>query len=133
MTLIDTAGMHADGAAETLVGEAIAGRRGVAFDLLPWCRARGVPVMADAPVEQGRLLGHRETPRIAERHGATPVQVTLAWVLRGDGVIAIPKAGNPQHVRENVGALDLTLAADDLAALDRALPPPRRARPLEMR
>jgi diketogulonate reductase-like aldo/keto reductase len=88
--------------------------------------------MAYSPVEQGRLLGHAEIARIAARHGATPAQVTLAWVLREDGVIAIPKAGDPRHVRENLGALDLTLTEEDLAALDRAFPPPRRARALEM-
>jgi diketogulonate reductase-like aldo/keto reductase len=108
------------------------GRRGIEFDLLPWCRARGVPIMAYSPVEQGRLLGHAEIARVAARHGATAAQVTLAWVLREDGVIAIPKAGDPRHVRENLGALDLALTAEDLAAMDRAFPPPRRARPLEM-
>jgi diketogulonate reductase-like aldo/keto reductase len=107
------------------------GRRGIEFDLLPWCRARGVPIMAYSPVEQGRLLGHAEIARIAARHGATAAQVTLAWVLREDGVIAIPKTGDPRHVRENLGALDLTLTAEDFAALDRAFPPPRRARALE--
>jgi diketogulonate reductase-like aldo/keto reductase len=108
------------------------GRRGIEFDLLPWCRARGVPVMAYSPVEQGRLLGHREIGRIAARHGATPAQVILAWVLRGDSVIAIPKAGRIAHVRENARALDLALDTDDLAAIDRAFPPPAKARPLEM-
>jgi diketogulonate reductase-like aldo/keto reductase len=107
-------------------------RRGIEFDLLPWCRRQAVPVMAYSPVEQGRLLGHREIGRIAARHGATPAQVILAWVLRGEGVIAIPKAGRVAHVRENARALELALDADDLAAIDRAFPPPAKARPLEM-
>ncbi len=107
-------------------------RRGVEYDLLPWCRERGVPVMAYSPVEQGRLLGHPMLEQIARGHGATPAQVALAWLLRQDGIIAIPKAGTTAHVQDNRAALDVRLTEDDLAALDRAFPPPTRATPLEM-
>jgi diketogulonate reductase-like aldo/keto reductase len=108
-------------------------RRGIELDLLPWCRARGIPVMAYSPFEQGRLL--RDAPalaRVAERHGATPAQIALAWILRLDGVNAIPKAGTPAHVEENRAALDLRLTREDLAELDAAFPPPEEAQPLEM-
>lgn len=59
-------------------------------------------------------------------------QVALAWVLRQDGVIAIPRAARPAHVRENRAALDLHLPEPDLAELDRAFPPPTTPRPLEI-
>jgi diketogulonate reductase-like aldo/keto reductase len=107
-------------------------RRGIEYNLMPWCRRRSIPIMAYSPVEQGRLLGHPTVKRVAERHDATPAQVALAWVLRQDGIIAIPKAGTLEHVRENRRALDLELTQQDLAALDRAFPPPTRPRPLEM-
>lgn len=107
-------------------------RRGVEYDLLPWCRARRMPVMAYSPIEQARLLRNRALKRVAERHGATTAEVALAWVLRDEGVIAIPKAGRPEHVRENFGALELKLAPEDLAELDRAFPPPKGPVPLEM-
>jgi diketogulonate reductase-like aldo/keto reductase len=107
-------------------------RRGIEHDLTPWCSRQRVPIMAYSPVEQGRLLRHRELQAIAQRHKATPAQVALAWVLRHDGVIAIPKAGSVAHVKENFGALDVRLTAEDFAALDRAFPPPRGAKPLEM-
>ena len=107
-------------------------RRDIEHDLLPWCLKRHVPIMAYSPVEQGRLLRHRELVRVAKRHEATPAQVALAWTLRQDGVIAIPKAGNVAHVKENRGALDLHLTADDLAGLDKAFPPPREPSSLEM-
>jgi diketogulonate reductase-like aldo/keto reductase len=100
--------------------------------MMPWCRRRSIPIMAYSPVEQGRLLGHPTVKRIAERHDATPAQVAPAWMLRQDGIIAIPKAGTVDHVRENRRALDLELTQQDLAALDRAFPPPTRPRPLEM-
>jgi diketogulonate reductase-like aldo/keto reductase len=107
-------------------------RRGVEWDLLPWCVQHGRPIMAYSPIEQGRLLRHPVLEAVAERLGATPGQVALAWVLRLDGVAAIPKAGTPQHVMENRGALDLRLSAADLAMLDRAFPPPRGPQPLAM-
>jgi len=80
-------------------------RRGIEYDLLPWCRARGIPIMAYSPLEQGKLAKHKTVKAIAERLDATASQVALAWVLRQPGVIAIPKAGHPEHVRENLGAL----------------------------
>ena len=47
-------------------------------------------------------------------------------------MIVIPKATQPDHVRDNIKALDVKLDAEDLAALDAAFPPPKRASPLEM-
>jgi diketogulonate reductase-like aldo/keto reductase len=107
-------------------------RRAIEYDLVPWCRARGIPIMAYSPVEQGRILKHPELRRVAARHQATPAQVALAWVIRNDEVVAIPKAGDPDHVRDNRGALDVQLTEADLDELDHAFPPPTQARPLEM-
>jgi diketogulonate reductase-like aldo/keto reductase len=101
-------------------------RRGIEFDLLPWCQRSDVPVMAYSPIEQGRVLRHLTLKTIAARLGATPAQVALAWVLRQDGVCAIPESGNPEHVRDNRGALDVRLTPEDLADLDEAFPPPDR-------
>src|SRR5215472_12940119 len=100
-------------------------RRGPEWDLLPWCRERGIAVMAYTPLGQGSLLHDRTLAEIARRRGATPAQVALAWLLRQQGTIVIPKASHPEHVRENRGALDLAVTEDDLGALDRAFPPPK--------
>jgi diketogulonate reductase-like aldo/keto reductase len=107
-------------------------RRGVEWRLLPWCREHHMPVMAYSPLEQGRLVGKPALAQIAERHRVTTLQVALAWVLRLDGVIAIPKAVDPAHVRANRVAADLVLTEEDVAQLDRAFPPPQRETPLEM-
>jgi diketogulonate reductase-like aldo/keto reductase len=107
-------------------------RRGVEHDLLPWCRARGISVMAYSPLEQGRLLTNKTLNALADRLNATSAQIALAWILRQPGVLAIPKAGHPDRVRENRRAVDVHLAADDLAALDRTFRPPTRKTPLEM-
>ena len=106
-------------------------RRGPEFDLLPWMRARGMPLMAYSPLEQGRL--HNDgLSRMAGARGVTPLQIALAWVLRQPDVIAIPKAGSRAHVERNLAAADLDLTNAELAELDRFLPPPRRKVPLEM-
>ncbi|HEX2552127.1 MAG TPA: aldo/keto reductase [Microvirga sp.] len=107
-------------------------RRGPEFDLLPWMAARALPLMAYSPVEQGRLPRSGALHDIARRHGASPFQVALAWLLRRPDVTAIPKAGRPDHVRDNHRALALALDDEDLAAIDAAFPPPKRRRPLEM-
>jgi diketogulonate reductase-like aldo/keto reductase len=107
-------------------------RRGIEFDLLPWCDRHHVPVMAYSPIEQGALLDQPALQRIAGRHQATPAQIGLAWVLRLENIIAIPKAGTPDHVRENREALDLALTQEDFAELDRVFAPPTRKKGLEM-
>jgi len=107
-------------------------RRGVEYDLMPWCNARSMPVMAYSPLEQGRLTGDGGLAGVARRHGVTEMQAALAWVLDRDGVIAIPKAARLEHVRQNRAALDIRLTADDRAALDAAFPPPLAKRPLDI-
>ncbi|HEY3899236.1 MAG TPA: aldo/keto reductase [Chthoniobacter sp.] len=114
--------------------------RGIEWDLLPWCQERGIVTMAYCPIDQptghtGRrspLLTHGVAQEAARRHGATPAQIALAWLLQRD-VVAIPKASQPKHVRENRRAAELRLAAEDLQELDEAFPPPRRKQPLAMR
>jgi diketogulonate reductase-like aldo/keto reductase len=107
-------------------------RRGIEWDLLPWCRRNGIPVMAYSPIEQGRIPARGILQSIADRHDATPFQVALTWVLAQDGVVAIPKASDPDHVRANRAAADLDLTPEDLAALDKEFPPPKGPRALEM-
>lgn len=107
-------------------------RRGIEHDLLDFQQARSMPVMAYSPIEQGELVGHDVLEQIAAAHGATSAQVALAWVLGRPGVVAIPKTSNPDRMAENLGAVELRFTETDLAALDRAFPPPRRKQPLEM-
>ncbi|OBQ67698.1 aldo/keto reductase [Mesorhizobium erdmanii] len=107
-------------------------RRGLEFDLAPWSRKRGIPLMAYSPVEQGALARNARLDAVAARHNATAAQIALAWVMHQEGVIAIPKASSQEHVRQNFAALDIKLTSQDLAELDRAFPPPTRKRGLEM-
>ncbi len=107
-------------------------RRGIEADLLPWCRDRGIPIMAYSPIEQGRLLHDRMLTAVAIRHRATPAQIALAWALRQRDMMVIPKASSEAHVRENRAALDIKLTEQDLGELNRAFPPPKGPRPLEL-
>jgi aldehyde reductase len=107
-------------------------RRGVEWDLLPWLRSRGVPVMAYSPIEQARLLRHKGLQAFSQHHGMTPAQTALAWLLAQEGVIAIPKSASLAHLRENAAAAEITLTAGQLAELDRLFAPPDKASPLEM-
>jgi diketogulonate reductase-like aldo/keto reductase len=107
-------------------------RRGTEWELIPWCRERKIAIMAYTPIEQGRMLRHKALGEVAARHNATPAQVALAWLLRQDGMIVIPKASKPEHVRENRGALEVKLTDDDLGVLDRAFPPPKARTALGM-
>jgi diketogulonate reductase-like aldo/keto reductase len=107
-------------------------RRGIEAGLLPWCRDRGIPIMAYSPIEQGRLLRDRALTAVAICHRTATAQIALAWALRQPDMMVIPKAATLEHVRENRAALDIRLTDQDLAELDHAFPPPRRRRPLEL-
>ena len=109
------------------------GERGPEFDLLPWQRERRMPLMAYCPIDQGALATHPVLRQVAARHGASAAQVALAALLAQDGVMSIPKSADPTRLQENWDAQRLRLSAEDLAALGRAFPPPRRKQPLVMR
>jgi diketogulonate reductase-like aldo/keto reductase len=109
------------------------GSRGIEYDLLPWCREHKVPVMAYSPLGQGgRLLQSRALAAVAKRHDATPAQIAVAWTLRHDNVISIPKATEPEHVRENAAAGGIALSEEDLATIDAVHPPPGRRQSLDV-
>lgn len=103
--------------------------RGIEWDVLPWCRERDIPIMAYSPIDRsmkrGGMLGNAAMRSVASRHGATPAQVALAWLLRQRGIIVIPKAAQVSHVRENRAALELKLTDEDLEELNRAFPSPQ--------
>jgi diketogulonate reductase-like aldo/keto reductase len=106
--------------------------RGIEWDLLRHCRRAEIMVMAYSPLGQGPLTKKRPLQTLAAKHGVAPAAIALAFILRQPGVVTIPKAANPEHVRANLAALDVKLDAEDLNALDAAFPPPKGATPLEM-
>ena len=107
-------------------------RRGIEWDLRPWCAKHEIPVMAYSPLEQARLLKHPQLTALARECEATPAQLALAWLLRQGGVVAIPKMSDSKRVTENQKALTLALSEETLATLDRIFPAPRGPSRLEM-
>jgi len=107
-------------------------RRGIEWDLLPWCREKRVPVMAYSPIEQAKLILDKKLADFGRRYGMTPAQVALAWLLANDDIIVIPKTGRTERLKENLGGLSHPLTTRQLAELDRLFPPPTGPRPLEM-
>ncbi|KXV34034.1 oxidoreductase [Gluconobacter thailandicus] len=112
--------------------------RGTEFDLLDHDLNAGVVTMAYSPLGQGgELLQHSALREIAGRHEtsagpADPAQIALAWVMRRENVMAIPKAGSSKHLLSNIASLEIVLTEDDLKVLDRAFPPPQRKVSLAM-
>jgi diketogulonate reductase-like aldo/keto reductase len=107
--------------------------REIESGLLQWNRNHKVPIMAYSPVGHGRgLLENATLKRIAKRHGTTTSQIALAWVLRQSEMIAIPKASNEAHVRDNARSIEIKLTKEDLAELDREFPPPKSKKSLPM-
>ncbi|MGA2865665.1 MAG: aldo/keto reductase [Verrucomicrobiota bacterium] len=107
-------------------------RRDIEWDLLPWLRQHRLPVMAYSPLAQARLVEDSKLTSFSRRHGLTPAQAALAWLLAKDDIIVIPKTGRRQRLKENLGALDHPLTNAQLSELDRLFPPPSRPRSLEM-
>jgi diketogulonate reductase-like aldo/keto reductase len=107
-------------------------RRGIEYELLPWLRKQHVPVMAYSPIEQARLTRNKQLHGFAKAERLSPAQAALAWLLAKEDIIVIPKTGSRERLKENLGALDCTLAAEQLAELDHLFPPPTKPHPLEM-
>lgn len=107
-------------------------QRGIEWGLEPFCRERGMPIIAYSPLDEGRLLKHRGLLTLAASKGKTAAQLALAWSLRRGQVIAIPKAASRQHLDENLAAADLELGPELLEALDRLFKPPTGPEPLAM-
>jgi len=99
-------------------------RRGPEADLLPYCDATGISVMAYSPIEKGQLLQHPAIVHVARERGCTPAQVALAWAIRDGKTVAIPKASSLEHVRHNAAALELVLTEAQIRFLDEAFPAP---------
>jgi diketogulonate reductase-like aldo/keto reductase len=108
------------------------GERDPEFALLPWLRARNMPLMAYSPIDQGRAAADPVLRKIADARGLSAVQIALASLLAQPGVIAIPKAMGAAHQRENLAAVDIVLTPDELEAIEQRFPKPVRKAPLAM-
>ena len=107
-------------------------RRGIEWDLLPWCRSMGLPIMAYSPIEQGRLLEHKKLKALASEIGVSAAQLSIAWSIRKNDIITIPKASNLEHVGQNIDAWTIKLESAILDELDKLFEPPVRKKGLDI-
>ncbi|HVA28387.1 MAG TPA: aldo/keto reductase [Candidatus Baltobacteraceae bacterium] len=101
--------------------------RGIEHRLLPAARAAGIAIVGYSPFGRSAFPRDAVAPtgvlgKLAAKHSATPRQVMLAALTRGEGLFAIPKASSVPHVEENAAAGDLTLDSEDMRAIDAAFP-----------
>ncbi len=113
------------------------GSRGIEFDLLPWQQEHQMPIMAYSPIAQGgslrrQLLSDAAVLDIARKHNVQPLQIVLAWCIRSNHVIAIPKAVQEEHVVANAAAASIELTTEDFQRLDTVFPKPNRKMPLDI-
>jgi diketogulonate reductase-like aldo/keto reductase len=100
--------------------------RSIEEDLLPSCMKEHITVIAYSPIarghipESGREERWRILDRIATKYNKTRTQVALNWLICKEPVVAIPKAGNPEHLRENAGSVGWVLRQADQDALGNA-------------
>ena len=107
-------------------------RRGIEWDLLPWCRSKGLPIMAYSPIEQGRLLENKKLKALAGEIGVSAAQLSIAWSIRKNDIITIPKASNLEHVSQNIDAWAMKLESAVLDELDKLFEPPVRKKGLDI-
>ena len=107
-------------------------RRGIEWDLLPWCRSMGLPIMAYSPIEQGRLLENKKLIALASEIGVSAAQLSIAWSIRKNDIITIPKASNLEHVSQNIDAWTIKLESAILDELDKLFEPPVRKKGLDI-
>ena len=107
-------------------------RRGIEWDLLPWCRSMGLPIMAYSPIEQGRLLENKKLKALASEIGVSAAQLSIAWSIRKNDIITIPKASNLEHVSQNIDAWTIKLESAILDELDKLFEPPVRKKGLDV-
>jgi diketogulonate reductase-like aldo/keto reductase len=126
--------VHLPGGEEILTNQVLynLSHRGIEWDLLPWCQSMNIPIMAYSPFDEGRLLNHPLLKEISASLFATPAQIALAWLLQQKDVIAIPKTGNVDRIRENYAALDLKLSEESMIKLNTIFPPPTKKMHLEI-
>jgi diketogulonate reductase-like aldo/keto reductase len=113
------------------------GSRGIEYDLLPWQREHHMPIMAYCPLAQAGtlrrgLLDHKVVKDIAEHYGIKPLQLLLAWTIRNDQVMAIPKASTTAHVTQNAATANIQLLEEDIRKLDAIFPKPTKKAALDM-
>ena len=103
-----------------MVNQVLAHVGNAPFELIDWCRQRDILVEAYSPVGHGAVLGNAQIAAIAERYGVSVPQLCIRYCLQL-GLVALPKTGNPDHIRANA-EVDFEISTADMAALRTVTP-----------
>ena len=111
--------------------------RGIEYSLKPFTDCHNIPTIAYCPVAQGgrlrkKLLDSSAVKSVADKYNITPIQLLLSFVLSQDNMIAIPKAAQVKHMKENIQCLEMNFTEEDLEILNREFPAPTRKVPLDI-
>ena len=87
-------------------------------ELQAYAKEHDMYLVAYSPLARGEVTEAEEIREVAEKHDASPQQVSLAWLLSKENVVAIPKATSEEHIRDNYGALSLDLDEEDVERID---------------
>lgn len=87
-------------------------------ELLAYAQENDHWLVAYSPLAKGHVFDVPVIQEIAEKHDATPAQVSLAWLLSKDNVAAIPKASSKEHLRDNLAAGEIELRDEDIEQID---------------
>ncbi|MDG2959521.1 aldo/keto reductase [Bisgaard Taxon 10/6] len=113
------------------------GSRGIEYVLKPYQDKHAIPTIAYCPLAQAgtlqrNLIKNPVVNAVANELNCTPYQVLLVFALAQPNMIAIPKAGQVRHMKENIACLEMKLSNDQLERLNRAFPPPTRRMHLDI-
>ncbi len=105
------------------------GSRGIEYDLMPFLKEKGIPVMAYCPLAQGgslrnQILSNTVLQEVANKYSISVMQLLLAFVMRNEIVCPIPKSGKKEHVLQNLKALEIEISDQDISRIDKAFPAP---------
>lgn len=105
------------------------GSRGIEFELLPFLKEEGIPVMAYCPLAQAgslksRLLTSPVLKTVADKYGVSVMQLLLMFVLHNQNVCAIPRSGKASHVKQNIQAASIDFKEEDFRIISEAFPAP---------
>ena len=97
--------------------------RSIECDILPFCEENDLLTIAYSPLDQGYIAqgnsGIEILDNIAQKYGKTRAQIVLNWLIRHTSVIAIPKAVNAEHIKQNAVAADFEIDQADIQTIDR--------------
>lgn len=108
--------------------------RGVEYNVLPWQKEHNISFMGYSPFGSDKnayLHPKQIIKELADQKNITVFQLLLAWAIRNNNVLSIPKTSSVEHLKSNLKAVDVSFTNDELELLDRFYPAPIHAVPLD--